>query len=124
VADARPPAPLGPYVPVARAGSWVICSGQLGLRDGELVDGGVAAQTTQSLDNVAAALAQQGASLDDVVKTTVFLADIADFEEMNAAYAAVFGDHRPTRSCVGVAGLPRGARVEIEAWALNEPSGA
>ncbi|HVB06706.1 MAG TPA: RidA family protein [Acidimicrobiales bacterium] len=117
--QARPPTPLGPYTPVTRAGMWVICSGQLGLRDGELVDG-VAAQTAQSVANLAAALALEGATLEDVVKTTVFLADIADFEEMNGAYAAAFRGHRPTRSCIGVAGLPRGARVEIEAWAQAE----
>jgi 2-iminobutanoate/2-iminopropanoate deaminase len=118
VAETRPPAPLGPYTPVARAGAWVICSGQLGLHEGELVDG-VVAQTTQAVTNLAAALALEGARLGDVVKTTVFLADIADFEEMNAAYAEAFGDHRPTRSCIGVAALPRGARVEIEAWAFT-----
>jgi 2-iminobutanoate/2-iminopropanoate deaminase len=101
-----------------RAGEWLACSGQLGLCDGELVEGGVAAQTTQSIANLQAGLALEGAGLADVVKTTVFLADIADFEAMNTAYAAGFGDHRPARSCVGVAGLPRGARVEIEAWAL------
>lgn len=117
-AEGGPPAPLGPYVPARRAGEFVLCSGQLGLSDGELVSGGVAAQTTQSIANLAAALASEGATLADVVKTTVFLADIADFEEMNAAYAAAFAPNRPTRSCIGVAGLPRHALVEIEAWAL------
>ena len=115
--EVRPPAPLGPYAPVLRAGEWVVCSGQLGLSDGALADG-VAAQTAQSITNLAAVLALEGARLQEVVKTTVFLADIADFELMNAAYAEAFGSHRPARSCVGVAALPRGARVEIEAWAL------
>jgi 2-iminobutanoate/2-iminopropanoate deaminase len=114
---ARPPTPLGPYQPVLRAGDWLVCSGQLGLRDGALVPGGVAAETEQAVANLAAALELEGVELSDIVKTTVFLADIAEFDEMNEAYATALAGHRPARSCVGVAGLPRGARVEIEAWA-------
>jgi 2-iminobutanoate/2-iminopropanoate deaminase len=110
--------PIGPYTPIVRAGKWLVVSGQLGLRDGEMVEGGVAAQTTQLLANMQALLEGEGSSLGHVVKTTVFLPDLdADFETMNAAYVAAFGDHRPARSTVGVAALPRGARVEIEAWA-------
>lgn len=111
-------APLGPYRTAVRAGGFVVCSGQLGLCSGELVDGGVAAQTRQAIANLAAALAGEGLGLADVCKTTVFLADIADYDEMNAAYVEAFGEHRPARSAVGVAGLPRGAAVEIEAWAV------
>jgi 2-iminobutanoate/2-iminopropanoate deaminase len=110
-------APIGPYTPIVRAGEWLIVSGQLGLVSGELVDG-VAAQTTQAMANLAALLEGEGASLTDVVKTTVFLPDLAgDFETMNEAYVAAFGDHRPARSTIGVAALPRGGAVEIEAWA-------
>jgi 2-iminobutanoate/2-iminopropanoate deaminase len=109
--------PVGPYTPVVRAGEWLVCSGQVGLRDGELVEGGVPAQTAQAVANVAALLAGEGASLTDVVKTTVFLTDIADYSAMNDAYTTAFGDHRPARSAVAVAGLPVGALVEIEAWA-------
>jgi 2-iminobutanoate/2-iminopropanoate deaminase len=109
--------PVGPYTPVVRAGDWLVCSGQVGLRDGRLVDGGVPAQTAQAVANVAALLDGEGASLTDVVKTTVFLTDIADYAAMNDAYTAAFGDHRPARSAVAVAGLPVGALVEIEAWA-------
>lgn len=108
--------PIGPYSPLVRAGDWLVSSGQLGLVDGRLVDG-VAAQTAQALENVAALLAREGASLGDVVKTLVFLADMGDFPGMNDAYAAAFGDHRPARSTVGVAALPMGALVEIEVWA-------
>ena len=111
-----PARPVGPYTPVMRAGPWVVCSGQVGLRDGALVDG-LTAQVTQAVANIKGLLAREGAGLDTVVKTTVFLADIADYAAMNDAYIAAFGDHRPARSAVAVAGLPVGARVEIEAWA-------
>ena len=109
--------PVGPYSPVVRAGDWLICSGQLGLREGGLVAGGTAAQLTVAIDNLAALLEAQGAGLADVAKTTVFLADMADYGEMNDAYVEAFGEHRPARSAVAVAGLPLGALVEIEAWA-------
>jgi 2-iminobutanoate/2-iminopropanoate deaminase len=109
--------PVGPYTPVVRAGDWLVCSGQLGLRDGTMVAGGVAAQLTVAIDNLAALLAGAGAGLGDVAKTTVFLTDMDDYTEMNDAYVEAFGDHRPARSAVAVAGLPLGALVEIEAWA-------
>jgi 2-iminobutanoate/2-iminopropanoate deaminase len=100
-----------------RAGDWIIVSGQLGMRDGALVAGGVAAQTTQALENLAAQLASAGAELGDVAKTLCFLTDMDTFATFNDAYVAGFGEHRPARSTVGVAGLPAGAAVEIEAWA-------
>ncbi|HVV35487.1 MAG TPA: RidA family protein [Acidimicrobiales bacterium] len=110
--------PLGPYTPVVRSGEWIVCSGQLGLRDGVLAGGGVADETTQAIDNLTALLASEGAALTDIVKTTVFLTDMAEFATMNEAYVAAFGDHRPARSTIGVAALPvAGAAVEIEAWA-------
>ena len=118
------PRPVGPYTPVVRAGEWLICSGQIGLADGALVDGGVQAQARQALANLAGLLAGEGASLTDVVKTTVFLADIADYGVVNEVYAEVFAGHRPARSAVAVAGLPLGARVEVEAWARVPSSGA
>jgi 2-iminobutanoate/2-iminopropanoate deaminase len=95
----------------------LIVSGQLGLRDGALVPGGASPQTEQALVNLASLLAGHGAALGDVVKTTVFMTDIADFQAVNAAYVAGFGDHRPARSAVAVTALPLGAVVEIEAWA-------
>jgi 2-iminobutanoate/2-iminopropanoate deaminase len=110
------PRPVGPYTPVVHAGGWLVCSGQLGLRDGTLA-AGVGAQVTQAVANLAALLAGEGAALSAVVKTTVFLSDIADYPAMNDAYTAAFGDHRPARSAFAVAGLPLGALVEIEAWA-------
>jgi len=110
--------PVGPYTPVVRAGDWLCVSGQLGLADGKLVDGGVAAQCTQAIRNLAGLLEQHGARLDQVAKTTVFLADMGDYAAMNEAYVAAFGDHRPARSAIGVAALPLGGAVEVEAWAF------
>jgi 2-iminobutanoate/2-iminopropanoate deaminase len=114
------PRPVGPYTPVVRAGGWLICSGQLGLLDGKLVDG-VSAQVTQAVANLQTLLRGQGADLGDIVKTTLFLADIADYGAVNDAYTAALGEHRPARSAFAVAGLPFGALVEIEAWAYVGP---
>lgn len=109
--------PVGPYSPVVRSGDWLVCSGQIGIADGKLVDGGFAAQTRQVMANVEAVLASEGASMSDVVKSTVFVTDLANYAEMNDIYCAAFGDHRPARSAVQVAGLPLGAEVEVEVWA-------
>ena len=117
----EPAKPVGPYTPVVRAGDWIIVSGQLGLRDGALVEG-VAAQTAQAVENLAGHLGSMGASLSDVAKTLCFLADMNDFATFNDAYVAGFGDHRPARSTIGVAALPMGGLVEIEAWA-HKPRG-
>jgi 2-iminobutanoate/2-iminopropanoate deaminase len=115
--------PVAHYSPVVAADPWLIVSGQVGLKDGSLVEGGVADQTTQAIANLEALLAENGAKLTDVVKTTVFMVDIENFSVVNAAYAAAFGEHRPARSAIAVAGLPVGALVEIEAWALRpEPA--
>ena len=110
--------PVGPYSPLVRAGGWLVSSGQIGLRDAVLVEG-VAAQVRQALANLRSLLEADGASLADVVKTTVFLTDAGHFSVMNEAYAEAFGAHRPARSTVVVAGLPLGALVEVEAWALE-----
>lgn len=104
--------PLGPYSPVVRTGEWVVTSGQIKPDAGDVPE-----QTTSAVSQISELLASQGASLTDVVKTTVFLVDMADFEAMNEAYAAAFGDHRPARTTIAVAALPAGARVEVEAWA-------
>ena len=112
------PKPVGPYTPVVRAGDWLIVSGQVGVEGGQLADG-VAAQTAQAVRNVAAQLATEGANLTDVAKTLCFLTDMGDFAAFNEAYIGGFGDHRPARSTIGVAALPIGALVEIEAWAYK-----
>ena len=117
VAKSRAARPIGPYSSVVRAGDWIIVSGQLGLNDGVLVKGGVKAQTAQAIENLRGHLATEGATLADVRKTMCFLADMDTFATFNEAYVAGFGDSRPARSTVGVAALPAGGAVEIEAWA-------
>ena len=109
------PAALGPYSQGIRAGDFVFASGQLGLdpATGNLREG-IAAQTEQAMDNLTAVLKTAGASLADVVKTTIFLADMADFQTVNAIYGARFSEAPPARSTVQVAALPKGGLVEIE----------
>ena len=111
--------PVGPYTPIVRAGDWLVISGQVGAIDGKLVDGGMEGQLQQVLTNLSTLLEGEGASLQDVVKCTVFLRHMTDFAAMNEIYSARFGDHRPARSVIGVAELPLGALVEIEAWAYT-----
>ena len=114
------PEAIGPYAQAVAAGAYVFTSGQIGLdpASGQLVDGGVEAQTRQVMANLAAVLAAAGLTFGDVVKTTLFLADMNDFAAVNAVYAESFGDGpKPARSTVAAAGLPRGARVEIDAIA-------
>ena len=116
-APSAPPA-LGPYSPAVRAGDWVILSGQIGLDPAtSAIAEGIDAQTRQVLANIAAVLGDCGGSLADVAKTTVFVTDLGDWGTVNAIYAEAFGDHKPSRSTVQVAGLPGGVLVEIEAWA-------
>lgn len=109
--------PAGPYTPVVRAGNWLVVSGQVGIAEGELVGDGTRGQLRQALDNLRTLLEGEGATLSDVVKTTVFLRHLSDYATMNETYIAAFGDHRPARSAVGVSELPLGALIEIEAWA-------
>ena len=106
-----------PYTPVVRAGDWVIVSGQLGMKDGAIVPGGVRAQTQQAVINLKAQLATMGATIDDIAKTLCFLTDMDTFPTFNEMYAAGFGKARPARSTIGVKELPFGGAVEIEAWA-------
>ena len=113
------PGAIGPYSQAVAVDGWVFCSGQIPIdpTTGELVSGDIAAQTDQVLKNVAAVLAAAGGALSDVVKTTVFLADMGDFAAMNEVYARHFGDHRPARAAVAVRTLPKNVSVEIEAIA-------
>jgi 2-iminobutanoate/2-iminopropanoate deaminase len=117
------PAAIGPYSQAVAIGGLVFCSGQIGLdpQSGELVPGGVEAQTRQVLQNLEKVLEAAGSGLAHVVKTTVFLADMQDFAAMNAAYGEVLGGNPPARSTVAVRALPKGALVEIEAVALPAP---
>jgi 2-iminobutanoate/2-iminopropanoate deaminase len=110
------PKAIGPYSQAVVEGGFVFCSGQIPLdpATGELVSGGIEASTDRVLDNMEAVLKSAGLSFQDVVKTTVFLVKSEDFPAMNAIYARRFGDHRPARSTVIVAALPKGATVEID----------
>ncbi len=113
------PAPVGPYSQAIRVDGFVFCSGQIALDPGtgKLVPGGVAEQTRQVLDNLGAVLAAADLTFANIVKTTIFLVDINDFAAVNAIYAERTGSPAPARSTIGVAALPLGARVEIEAIA-------
>jgi 2-iminobutanoate/2-iminopropanoate deaminase len=117
ISTPKAPVAIGPYSQGTRAGNLVFLSGQLGIdpATGALATGGVAAQAVQSLKNIQALLEEVQASPEDIVKTTVFLTDMADFKAVNEAYAAVFSQNCPARSCVAVAQLPLGGLVEIEA---------
>ncbi|HQR67648.1 MAG TPA: RidA family protein [Thermoanaerobaculia bacterium] len=114
------PKAIGPYAQGVRVGNLLFTAGQIPLDPAtmKLVEGDIALQTGRVLDNLEAILRGAGVTLADVVKTTVFLADLSDFAAMNAVYAARFGAHRPARSTVQVAALPAGARIEIEAVAV------
>ena len=120
VATPHAPRAIGPYSQATRANGLLFTAGQVGFdpATGELVEGGIAAQTERVLRNLGAILEAEGLDFASVLKTTVYLVDMADFAEMNTVYARVFGDHRPARSTVAVAALPRGARVEIDAVAV------
>lgn len=112
------PNPTGlPYTPSVRAGDWVVVSGQVGLADGALVEG-IEAQTRQALANLADQLASHGLTMQDVVKTTCFLADLEHFAAFNGVYAEAFPEPRPARSAFQAARLPLDALVEVEAWAI------
>jgi len=113
------PAPVGPYSHAGRAGKLLFCSGQIPVdpATGQLVPGDIRAQTERVFESIRAVLAHEKLTFDAVVKTTVFLVDLADFAAMNEVYAKYFTKGFPARSTVGVAALPRGARIEIEAIA-------
>ncbi|OGP69631.1 MAG: reactive intermediate/imine deaminase, partial [Deltaproteobacteria bacterium RBG_13_58_19] len=116
----KAPAAIGPYSQAVAAGPFLFVSGQIPLDlSGQPVKGDIVVQTVQALENLKAILTAAGLSLKDVVKTTVFLADLADFPEMNRVYGEFFPEHPPARSTIQVGGLPRGAAVEIEAVALR-----
>ncbi len=115
------PAAIGPYRQAIITDSLVFCSGQLPLDPGtgDLIDGDIYAQTTRALANLAAVLKAAGTSVNNVVRTTLYLVDLADFGEVNRAYEESFGPHRPARVTVEVSGLPKAARIEIECVAVR-----
>lgn len=119
VATDHAPAAIGPYSQAVVSDGWIYVSGQIPIdpATGDLVDGGIEAQTHRVFRSLSAVLEAAGGSLATVVKTTVFLSDMANFSAMNAVYAEHFGEHRPARACVEAGGLPRAVDVEIEAIA-------
>ena len=116
------PQVVGPYSQAVIAGGLVFCSGQIALdEEGKMAEGGVRVQTTRVLKNLFAVLKASGSDIDRILKTTVYLKDMGDFADMNMVYAELLGDHRPARATVAVAGLPKGALVEIDCIAeINE----
>ena len=116
VATGTAPKAIGPYSQGTIAGGFLYTAGQIALDPATMVldGGGVAEQTERVFANLRAILAEAGTELGRVVKATVYLLDMADFQAMNEVYARAFGEHRPARSTVAVAGLPKGARVEID----------
>ena len=125
IATDRAPQAIGPYSQAVRAGGFVFASGQIPIdpATGQFVPGGIAEQTEQVLKNLTALFAAAGVGLDQVVKTTVFLADMEDFTAMNEVYGRYFGQASPARATVQAARLPRDARVEIEAIAVVSAPG-
>jgi 2-iminobutanoate/2-iminopropanoate deaminase len=122
VSTSAAPSAVGPYSQAIGTHDLVFCSGQVGLdpQTGALVEGGIEGQTERVLKNLEAVLDAAGCTMADVVKTTCFLADIADFASFNAIYARFFPDPPPARSTFAVAALPKGARVEVEAVAVRD----
>ena len=117
----KAPKAVGPYSQAVRANGFIFCSGQIPLdpKSGQLVTGSIGEQTRQVLTNLSNVLAEAGCDLARVVKTTVFLKDMKDFEEMNAVYSEFFQDSKPARATIAVAALPKNANIEIEAIALG-----
>lgn len=121
VSTDKAPTAIGPYSQAAKVGPFLFASGQIPLRpDGTLVEGGIVEQTHQVFANIQAVLAEAGGSLSSVVKATVFIKDMNDFAQLNEVYGQYFGDHKPARSTVEVARLPRDVKVEIEIVAYLE----
>ena len=117
----KAPKAIGPYSQAIRTDSFIFTAGQVGLdpTTGELVAGTVEEQTRQALSNLRNVIEAAGSSMDNVVKTTVFLKDMADFPKMNAIYAEFFGENPPARSTVAVVALPKGGLVEVEAVVIT-----
>jgi 2-iminobutanoate/2-iminopropanoate deaminase len=114
------PGAIGPYSQAVRSGNFLFCSGQIPLdpKSGQIVSGDIAAQTRRVLDNIAAVLRAEGLTFDSVVKTTIFLTNLGDFQKLNEIYGSYFEQNPPARSTVQVAALPKGANVEIEVIAV------
>jgi 2-iminobutanoate/2-iminopropanoate deaminase len=119
------PAAIGPYSQAVRSGRFLFCSGQVPLhpKSGEIVSGDIATQTRRVLDNIGSILRGEGMTFDSIVKTTIFLTNLDDFQTVNETYGSYFKQDPPARSTVQVSALPRGANVEIEVIAASEDTG-
>src|SRR6266511_5688735 len=120
------PAAIGPYSQGIRTGRFLFCSGQIPLdpESGEIVSGDIATQTRRVLDNIGAVLKAEGLAFENIVKTTIFLTDLADFQTVNETYGSYFKQQPPARSTVQVSALPKGANVEIEVIAVANNGGS
>ena len=120
ISTSEAPAAIGPYSQAARSGNLLFCSGQIPLdpKSGQIVTGDIGGQTRRVLDNIAAVLKAEALTFDNVVKTTIFLTDLGDFQTVNEIYGSYFKQAPPARSTVQVSALPKGANVEIELIAV------
>ncbi|HET9367690.1 MAG TPA: RidA family protein [Candidatus Udaeobacter sp.] len=120
ISTSEAPGAIGPYSQAIRSGNFLFCSGQIPLdpKTGQIVPGDIAAQTRRVLDNIAAILKAEGLTFDHVVKTTIFLTNLGDFQTVNEIYGSYFEQDPPARSTVEVSALPKGANVEIEVVAM------
>lgn len=125
ISTSEAPGAIGPYSQALRSGSFLFCSGQIPLdpKSGQIVSGDIAAQTRRVLDNIAAILKAERLTFDDVVKTTIFLTNLGDFQVVNEIYGTYFKQDPPARSTVQVSALPKGANVEIEVLAMRDEDG-
>ena len=121
ISTSEAPAAVGPYSQAVRVGSTIYCAGQIPLdpKSGQIVSGDISAQTRRVLDNVAAILKAEGLTFDNIVKTTIFLTNLGDFQTVNEVYGSYFRNQPPARSTVQVSALPKGANVEIEVIAVT-----
>ena len=122
ISTSEAPAAIGPYSQAIRSGNFLFCSGQIPLdpKSGQIVSGDIAAQTRRVLDNIGAVLKAEGLTFESIVKTTIFLTDLADFQTVNETYGSYFKQQFPARSTVQVSALPKGAKVEIEVIAVAD----
>ena len=126
ISTSEAPAAIGPYSQAVRSGNFLFCSGQIPLdpKSGQIVSGDIATQTRRVLDNDGAVLKAEGLTFESIVKTTIFLTDLGDFQTVNETYGSYFKQQPPARSTVQVSALPKGAKVEIEVIAVADESGS
>jgi 2-iminobutanoate/2-iminopropanoate deaminase len=122
ISTSEAPAAIGPYSQAVRSGNFLFCSGQIPLdpKSGQIVSGDIATQTRRVLDNIGAVLKSEGLTFENIVKTTIFLTDLGDFQTVNETYGSYFKQQPPARSTVQVSALPKGAKVEIEVIAIAD----